>query len=204
MFDLDANQLVPSHRRKDPIRPGVKRLRIRVDVMPQNTSIPGVEGVVKHGTQECEIYADDLEKVEAMVEDQWDVIERCKDLADREKRKWMSSRMNGAEVPEDEANWTERMQRLAYQFTETNYISEYCRLTGRPGIRPLRTLEVLETLDPLQDERMAMIRDVASSIGGGGGGDSAEVAGLKAQVARLEQVVERLMSQPRRGRSQDK
>lgn len=169
------NALLPAHRRRDPIRSGEQRLRIRVHARTK-TSIPStlVEGRVGPGDVECEIWESDLPKVKDKVETETQLVEQAKTIHERHRSEYIRKRYRG-HVPENEADWDENLRTLAYSYTGSPE-AEFQAIMSR-GVKPLAEVVVLEHLEPVEDERTKQIREISASLanaagnGGGGGVD---------------------------------
>lgn len=160
--------LVPLAHRRDPIAPG-PRLRVRIDVVPSRTSVPGMERPVKQGIQEVIISASALPSLQAKVETEWNLVARAEEIHDTRLRTWLRDKTK-IEPAEDPADWSEQHTKLEKMYGDSSVSSVFRELTesrqfptGR-DIRPLRSIEVLDELPPETDERLQMARDVAAEL----------------------------------------
>lgn len=156
-------ELIPQRLRRDPQEYG-PRLRCRVDVIPQGTSIPGNDRPAKRGVSEVTIATKDLPLLQAKVETEWDKFAQATELHEQRKKKFIAE-VTGLPLPENRAEWAPEHVRAEGQYGLTSPHSVFRELMER-DVRPIRSLEVLEDLPPEQDERLQMARDVARELAG--------------------------------------
>lgn len=187
---LDASALVPASRRKDPVRPSVGRLLIEVKVKPGRVALPNVSGAVRHGVQQVEIYADDLPKVESMVEDLPEELERAKARSAAVRDRQVETQMQGMEF-EHEVDRQREEARLRKRLYATNYSAEYTQATGRKlGPKPLEYCKVIKELDALKDEQTSLAVQIAKELAAVSAAQKdAELDNMRAEMAAMKELV---------------
>lgn len=196
-----AMELVPQRLRRDPQEYG-PRLRCRVDVIPQSTSIPGNDRPAKRGVSEVTIATKDLPALRAKVETEWDKFAQATELHEQRKRKFIAE-VTGLALPDNRADWAPEHVRAEGQYGLSSPHSVFRELTDR-DVRPIRSVEVLEDLPPEQDERLQMARDVARELAGftRSTGPTMEISGsaeleeLRAMVREQAEQIKALQARP--------
>ena len=72
-------------------------------------------------------------------------------------------RLHKRELPENPDDWDERQRDAVYLYTGSSPESIFTELTGR-GVKPLRSLEVLEELPGEESASLKAVRDVAETV----------------------------------------
>lgn len=146
------------------------RLRLRVEVVPQSTSIPRADDGVftgrvtnktEHGVQEVMIYKSDLDLVRAKVETRKDLLAVARETYVRERRAWVQGKAT-APPPDDEREWTEGQRKLARRYTGS--MEGAFRLIAGRGPLPLASLEVLGEEGAPLDPDQAALQSIARSV----------------------------------------
>ena len=210
MMNFESTVLTPRQHRKDPPKGDGTKLRIKVVVNPRATTIPGVEGRVPHGEQIVEIWACDLDHVKLLVEDRPELLKQAEVIFNRELREHLKAAREDKTkpLPDDPSDWPEYIKKMAHMYTETNVMAEFNKLVGRergpgevgvPGIRtngmrPLASLEVLDTIPAPEAADHKFIRETAAALAGHG--SSAEVGEMRKEIEGLKATIEELLTKP--------
>lgn len=139
-----AYYVTPTNERMDPPR-REKRLLLRIECGPLAQIIPpGVR--LQHGTNEVVVYASELPRIEAQVEDETSMIEVANRTLRNEFDRWLRDKL-----PDDEYR---SLKDSGREHSELNWRTyggsfEACfnRVVGR-DIRPLRKVELLAEVPP--------------------------------------------------------
>lgn len=158
-----AMELVPSALRRDPSVYG-PRIRVRVDVMPLRTSIPGLDKAAKQGVSEHIILASDLPLLTGKLETDWASVAQAGEVHEQRKRAWIEETTR-AKLPDERKEWADDQVRAEAQYGLTSPQSVFREITGR-DMKALRSVDVVCDVSPEQDERLQMARDVARELAG--------------------------------------
>jgi uncharacterized protein YdeI (YjbR/CyaY-like superfamily) len=181
---MSFEAMMSAFNRKDPIK-NEKRYLIEVDVAINHVALPEQYVLTFKGLQQVVISKSEWPRVQALVETRYDLVEQAREINRLNLREWVKGRSQ-VEPHEDESMWTpEQLKKKAtYPGSVEAEFHKLSKVTGkRRGILPLRSARIVEELDAPQDERTALIRDVAGQLSGAS--SNSQTAQLIEQVARL-------------------
>ena len=174
-------------QRRDPANPG-PRFLLEIDCMERGTAIPGCDKPLKRGLNQVTVCESDMPRVEAKVENRWDLVEQAEVMSANLLRAYIVEQ-SGEPLPDgdDRSKWSQR-QLDAVQTYTGSWQGEFHKLTqameGKPrGRRPIRSIKFVKNLGPALDPDSARAVDIVTAMGHATTGDT---AGLMARLAALE------------------
>lgn len=187
---------------RDMPRTDVGRLRVEIEVQSSGVHPPGAtpeyDRLHKRGRHVLEIYEDALPRLEALVETEegYAMWESAKRISQNKLDAHLAEKMRGATATMTPSEVNALREQLVWQYTDSTPEREFQALsigTGRSGLRPLKSVRVLERgIHPLSDAHTATVREVISHLGTGQ--DLAMQAALQGLMARLDSLEETVKS----------
>lgn len=152
----------------NPVPPTAPRMRIRVEVAPQATTVPQADPqkdhwLVERGTHEVLVYRDDhlphypgWPSIQKMVETDTVALARARESHERKLREHVQKVTKG--VQKEYRDEAERNARASYT---GNVEAEFTQMTGR-GVHPLICAEVLDdNVPPPEPADLTQLRKMA-------------------------------------------
>jgi hypothetical protein len=127
----------------DPIR-NEPCVRLKVQCRTTTTlptTHPSVQGRLPEGEHVVEVYASDLDAINARVETDWDMWKQAQQVHARKRQEHIKRQWRG-HIPEDESLWDQTLRLIAYRYGGSPE-AEFFAVVNR-GVKPLTKVEVLE------------------------------------------------------------
>lgn len=147
------------------------------------------------GVHEAVVYVRDLPRIMACVEDRWDAFEDAMRRYFEELREFVDPKGKLRDkLPDDLSEWPTEVRQLEERYPgspEANFSQD--RLRGRrTGLRPLKSCEVVEELDPLLDAYSQQLVQVAQVLASAVNARPADASAIQARDEEITSLRARL------------